>query len=623
MPKKTSIQQFPSNYSLDVPIEHHAGMSDKEQIVELRRRLSDITRLVSDWVWETNADGKLIFLTQRVMDHLGYQPFELYGTRLQELGQFTSPSGVVIEPNWRTPFRDFAFQAKDKEGNTKHFLISSLPIFDDNTGDFEGVRGTARDITESKKTAEAIRKSDQKFSNLIDASTQGILIHRHHKPLYANQTFVDMYGYESIEEVLSLETTKNLLHQESHSTSRHEAILNGTDSFTDREVRAVRADGSLFWVSNRGFGIDWEGGRAVCSCRVDITERKKVEEALREKEELFQGAVKTLREGFALYDSEDRFVLYNDEFLRLHSFARDEIKPGFKFEDFVKLSIEKGAIADARGREEEFLRERLELHRNPQGPIIRELSDGHWYIINESRTPDGGYVSAESDITELKKAENALRESEERHRLFAADVAHELRTPLAIMRSQLDSMEDSSAVQTLRQDVDSMSRLISQMLAAARLEFLSVSPTDKVDIHAVCSDVATYLAPFAVQQNRSIELLGVNGPVWANGDRDSLEQAVRNLVENAIKHTAENTTVSINVCQRPAIAVTDRGKGVDLEMRDKIFERFWSSDRRVGGAGLGLSIVQRTVDAHGGSLELHDNPEGGSVFTIKLNPIQP
>jgi len=157
---------------------------------------------------------------------------------------------------------------------------------------------------------------------------------------------------------------------------------------------------------------------------------------------------------------------------------------------------------------------------------------------------------------------------------------------------------------------------------AARLEFLSVSPSDKVDIHAVCSDVATYLAPFAVQQNRSIELLGIDGPVWANGDKDSLEQAVRNLVENAIKHTAENTTVSINVCQEPAIAVTDRGKGVDPEMHNKIFERFWSSDRRIGGAGLGLSIVQRTVDVHGGSLELHENPKGGSVFTIKLNPIQ-
>ncbi|MGA0394801.1 MAG: sensor histidine kinase, partial [Rhodospirillales bacterium] len=84
----------------------------------------------------------------------------------------------------------------------------------------------------------------------------------------------------------------------------------------------------------------------------------------------------------------------------------------------------------------------------------------------------------------------------------------------------------------------------------------------------------------------------------------------------------ENTTVSINVCQEPAIAVTDRGKGVDPEMHNKIFERFWSSDRRIGGAGLGLSIVQRTVDAHGGSLELHENPKGGSVFTIKLNPIQ-
>jgi len=501
-------------------------------------------------------------------------------------------------------------------------LISSLPVFHNETGEFQGVRGTARDVTEREKTEEAIRQSDQKFSNLIDASTQGILIHRHYKPLYANQAFADMYGYNSIEDVLTLESTKVFLVSEFHSTSRHDSILNGLDSFKDCEVQAVRADGSTFWVSNRGFGIDWEGGRAVYSCRVDISERKAVEEALREKEELFQGAVKTLREGFALYDHEDKFVLYNDEFLRLHPFARDILKPGLSFEDFVRLSTKKGVIADAVGREEEFIRERLELHRNPKGPVIRELVNGNWYIINESRTPDGGYVSAETDITELKKSESALRESEERHRLFAADVAHELRTPLAVIRSQLDNMHEEDIVQSLRQDVDTMSRLISQMLTAARLEFLAIHPTDKVDIHEVCANVAAYLAPIAVQQNRLIELLGVDGPVWANGNAYSIEQAVRNLVENAIKHTAEHTTVSINVCGFPAIAVSDKGRGIKNDIREKVFERFWSMDRRIGGAGLGLSIVKRTVDAHGGELELSNNPDGGAVFKIKLRPYE-
>ena len=167
-----------------------------------------------------------------------------------------------------------------------------------------------------------------------------------------------------------------------------------------------------------------------------------------------------------------------------------------------------------------------------------------------------------------------------------------------------------------------MSRLISQMLTAARLEYLAVRPTDKVNIHAVCTDVAAYLAPFAVQQNRSIELLNVDGPIWANGDSDSLEQAVRNLVENAIKHTAEHTTVSISVSQHPAIGVSDKGNGIDAELRKKVFDRFWSSDRRIGGAGLGLSIVKRTVDAHGGKIELDKNSDGGAVFKIQLKSCQ-
>ena len=285
MPKKPMLSQVVKGRSNEAALEELDDGSDKDQIIELHRRLNDITRLVSDWVWETNAENKLTFLSQRVVEHLGYQPIELIGKNLQDLGQFLLSSGTVVQPNWRTPFRDFSFQEINKEGETKFFLISSLPVFHDDTGKFEGVRGTARDITESKKTEEYIRESEKKFRSLIDASTQGILIHRNHKPLYCNQAFVDMHGYQSIEVILALESTSVFIPPQSRLDSRHNFVLSGEESFADREAEAVRADGSTFWVNIRGFGIDWEGNRAVCSCRVDITEIKRTETALRESEE--------------------------------------------------------------------------------------------------------------------------------------------------------------------------------------------------------------------------------------------------------------------------------------------------------------------------------------------------
>jgi signal transduction histidine kinase len=188
------------------------------------------------------------------------------------------------------------------------------------------------------------------------------------------------------------------------------------------------------------------------------------------------------------------------------------------------------------------------------------------------------------------------------------------------MRSQLDNMENTDAIAGLREDIDAMSRLISQLLVAARLDFLAVGASDKVDLHDVCIRVAAYLAPMAIEQNRLIELVGADGPVWANGDSDSLEQAIRNLVENAIRYTAEDSTVTIRVTDEPAIAVIDKGPGIDAGNEEEIFNRFWSSDRRIGGAGLGLSIVKRTVDVHGGDIGVRNIEDGGAEFKITLKP---
>ena len=148
----------------------------------------------------------------------------------------------------------------------------------------------------------------------------------------------------------------------------------------------------------------------------DITSRRRAELALRESEERFRGAIESLHEGFALYDAEDRLVICNAAYGHLHSGIKEFLVPGARFENLLKASVERGLLAEAVGREEEFIRERLEQHRNPKGSFERELTDGRWFIVTEGRTPDGGTYAALRDITALKQREAALRESEERFR---------------------------------------------------------------------------------------------------------------------------------------------------------------------------------------------------------------
>ena len=227
-------------------------------------------------------------------------------------------------------------------------------------------------------------------------------------------------------------------------------------------------------------------------------------------------------------------------------------------------------------------------------------------------------IALQDEVTERRKIELALRESERRSRDFAADAAHELRTPLAILRTQLDSLDDKSIAEGLRQDVDSMTRMVEQLLVATRLDFLAIGPDDRADLSQVCRRVAEHIAPIAIREGRSIEVIGAESPVSIHGNADALEQAVRNLVENALKHSRPDTTVVIEVSEEPSIKVIDQGSGIPEDQRDAVFRRFWRADNPESGAGLGLSIVQKTIEIHKGSIDINDNPQGGGNFYDSL-----
>ena len=138
-------------------------------------------------------------------------------------------------------------------------------------------------------------------------------------------------------------------------------------------------------------------------------QKREAEEALRSSEGRLRGAVESLQEGFALFDADDRLVALNDEYRRLNPAAQETMEKGGTFEDILRANLKRGVLVEAIGREEEFIQERIEKHKNPKGPIIRRFTDGTVYMLQETRTPEGGVALTFIDITELKRAEEALQ----------------------------------------------------------------------------------------------------------------------------------------------------------------------------------------------------------------------
>ncbi|MBT3767206.1 MAG: PAS domain S-box protein [Rhodospirillaceae bacterium] len=270
------------------------------------------------------------------------------------------------------------------------------------------------DITRRKQAELDLQKSrdevqmrvEKRFSSLLDGSNQGILIHRNRVPLYANPMLAEMYGYSSPEEIMALESTEVLTHP-SYERGTHELRINGEDVAADFQTKGLRKDGSEFWEERRSFTLDWEGEPAVCSMRLDITKKK-------ETEDQFYNAVQSLSEGFAYFNSDDHLVIWNEQFRKRHFGQNKTLEPGISFEDLFRDRVASGLVPSAAGREEDFIKERMEHHNNPGEPFINMHADGTCILINEEKTPDGGTVFTSHDITDQRNTEEAMRVSEAR-----------------------------------------------------------------------------------------------------------------------------------------------------------------------------------------------------------------
>ncbi|MBP0446793.1 HAMP domain-containing histidine kinase [Roseomonas sp. SSH11] len=210
---------------------------------------------------------------------------------------------------------------------------------------------------------------------------------------------------------------------------------------------------------------------------------------------------------------------------------------------------------------------------------------------------------------------------------FSEEVAHELRTPLAIIQAELDLLDPGPARDRLRRDVEELSRLVGDLLEAAEAASDVPVGNDSFDLAALVAEAVPRLASLA-REGRSVIGPGRDGPLPVRGDRDSIGRVLRNLVENALAISPPGTAVEIGLDERrPAaeavLAVSDRGPGVPIAERSLVFRRRWrAGDTHRRGLGLGLSIVERIARAHGGRVQVGDNPGGGAVFTVTL-PLAP
>ncbi|HEY2190504.1 MAG TPA: response regulator [Caldimonas sp.] len=300
-------------------------------------------------------------------------------------------------------------------------------------------------------------------------------------------------------------------------------------------------------------------------------------------------------------------------------------------------------VAEAGASASDPLRRPLVTARRAVGALVLWTSGGVDNLVHELAERSavalenaGLYRSLQVEIDERRDIEARLQTSNRRKDEFLAMLSHELRNPLAPIRTALEVIRQvapnepklSWAMDVTRRQVNQLTRLVEDLLDVARINQGKITlQVEPLDLRAVVEHAVETVLPFAKMRRHQLTRTVPDAPVMMRGDFARLSQAIANLLNNAAKYTEESGAIEIALVvtrqSRAEITVTDNGIGIDADLLPNVFELFEqgkrSLDRSQGGLGVGLTLVRRLVEMHHGTVEARSAGSGlGAQFQVTL-----
>ena len=507
------------------------------------------------------------------------------------------------------------------------------------------LRGLNIDITERKRTEEALRATEARFRRVFESTSTGIAIRdAEGKIQEVNPAFCRLVGYTA-EELRGTRVT-SLVHPDDRAPSRRSFLSfeAGEATFYEYEGRYVRKDGQPVWVHAAVCRLPGDLATAsVVGLLTDVTQRRHAEEALRASESQFRAFFDNATVGMTELDLQGRFLHVNERLCQITGYPAEELR-GMRAADLTpageRAPVEALLGAYLRCEVPRFRQEKRYVRKD--GRII-------WVLVSATLVRDASGAPLRSagiieDITDSKLAAEALQASNERLREadrrktdFLGVLSHELRNPLAPIRNSIYLLERAApgsaparkATEVLRRQVDHLTRLVDDLLDVTRITH------GKVTLQPSLVDLREIVRKTADDQRSLFQHGGVEldvelpaGPVWVEADATRITQVLSNLLQNAAKFTPSRGHVVVGTTAsegRATAYVRDDGVGIEPAQMARMFEPFAQAEqslaRTQGGLGLGLALARGLVELHGGSIVARSDGLGRGAELVVTLPL--
>ncbi|MDO9436872.1 PAS domain S-box protein [Hydrogenophaga sp.] len=495
---------------------------------------------------------------------------------------------------------------------------------------------------EQARAEEALKVSDARqralFSQMLGGVAETDLNGRFTS---VNRRYCEILGYSSAE--LMGMRMQDILYEEDRPANleRRERLIRFGEQF-EIEKRYVRKDGSIVWVHNSLSRLSDRAGKplGIISVTLDISERKRQEEQMQRGAEMLDFIIQHSPSGFYIVDADFRISHVNAE-TQARAFRNVNPAIGRRLDDAMRVLWPEPLATELIG----LFRHTLDTGEPyvsdtliSQRADIEEVETYNWQL-QRLTMPDGRHavMCFYYDTTRLRRAEQELREADQRKDEFLATLAHELRNPLAPIRNSLhilrlsaqsDGQGNERVHDMLERQVSHMVRLVDDLMEVSRItrgKFeLRKEPLDLSNVVQNAIDTCKPLMDTASQ--KLFVDLPAGAPLVLEADAVRLAQVLANLLNNASKYTESGGHIWLNARREGAdvvVSVRDNGTGITADMLPRIFDLFTQGDssyhRAQGGLGIGLTLVRSIVGMHGGSVEARsEGPGHGSEFLVRL-----